>query len=258
MKTKLITALLALSLLSGCGTTAKFIYPAKGRNLVRFSDGPAYQKKIAVIPFEDMRGDKNLMSTCFLYLIPLMPFGWVEYERPDAAREFISIAEFDFNMSEDLAKAAAYSLRKSGLFSDAFFTFGGDKEKAQLLLEGEVFSTIYNGKVYSYGLSVYGPVLWFFGLPMGSSRNDVVLNLKLTDLISKKRVWEKNYNLTRKIIQGLYYHYGHDVKGYTYLMQKIMNDAIEDMNRELQKRGQEGIVKPSHGLLRLKNKKEPL
>lgn len=236
MKTKLTTILLALSLLSGCGTTAKFIYPAKGRNLIRFDDGPAYQKKIAVVPFEDMRGDKNQYGTYFLYLIPLMPFGYAEYERPDAARMFNTIAEFDFDMSEDLAKAAAYSLRKSGLFVDAFFTFGGDKEKAQLLLEGEVFSTIYNGKIFSYGLSAYGPLLWFFGLPMGTSRNDVVLNLKLTDLISGKGIWEKNYNLTHKIVQGLYYHYGHDVKGYAYLMQEIMNDAVEDMNRKFQKR----------------------
>ncbi|MCK5595677.1 hypothetical protein KAI19_05810, partial [bacterium] len=107
MKTKLITILLALSVLSGCGTTAKFIYPAKGRNLIRFPDGPAYQKKVAVVPFEDMRGDKNQYGTYFLYLIPLMPFGYMEYERPDAARMFNTIAEFDFDMSEDLAKAAA-------------------------------------------------------------------------------------------------------------------------------------------------------
>lgn len=236
MKRKLIIILLALSVLSGCGTTAKFIYPAKGRNLIRFSDGPAYQKKIAVVPFEDMRGDKNQYGTYFLYLIPLMPFGYAEYERPDAARMFNTIAEFDFDMSEDLAKAAAYSLRKSGLFVDVFFTFGGDKEKAQLLLEGEVFSTIYNGKIFSYGLSAYGPLLWFFGLPAGTSRNNIVLNLKLTDLTTKEGVWEKNYNLTHKIVQGLYYHYGHDVRGYAYLMQEIMNDAIEDMNREFQKK----------------------
>ena len=236
MKTKLITILLALSLLSGCGTTAKFIYPAKGRNLIRFSDGPAYQKKVAVVPFEDMRGDKNQCGTMFLYIIPLMPFGYVEYERPDGARTFISIYEFDFDMSEDLAKAAAYSLRKSNLFVDAFFTFGGDKENAQLLLEGEVFSTVYNGKTFSYGLSVFAPYLWLIGLPAGSSRNDIVLNLKLTDLTTEKRIWEKNYNLTHKIVLGLYYHYGHDVKGYTYMMQEIMNDAIEDMNREFQKK----------------------
>jgi len=58
----------------------------------------------------------------------------------------------------------------------------------------------------------------------------------MTDLQAEQLVWEKNYNLNQKIIQGLYYKYGHDVKGYSYLMQEIMNDAIEDINRTLQKK----------------------
>lgn len=228
---------LSAILLTGCGTTAKFVYPADGRDLIRFSDGPAYQKRVAVTPFEDMRGDKNLASTYFLYLIPLMPFGYGEYERPDAARMFNTIAEFDFDVSEDLAKAAAYSLRESGLFTDAFFTFGGDKDKAQLLLEGEMLSTTYRGTMWTYGLSVYGPLLWFFGLPAGTSNNDLTLGLKVTDLSTGNRLWEKNYEVNHKIVQGLYYRFGHDVKGYSYLMQEIMNDAVEEMSREFQKRG---------------------
>ncbi len=224
-------------LCSGCGTTAKFIYPARGRNLIRFEDGPAYQQTVAVTPFREMRGDNNEVSTYFLCLIPLMPFGWAEYERPEAARMFNSIREFDFDASEDLAKAAAYSLRESGLFKDAFFTFGGDKDKAGLLLEGDILSTTYKGTLWTYGLSAYGPVLWFIGLPLGTSRNDLTLKMTVTDLKAEKVLWEKNYELTQKIVQGLYYKMGHDVRGYAYLMQEIMNDAIEDMNREFRRKG---------------------
>jgi hypothetical protein len=231
------TSSLLILLLVGCGTTAKFIYPAKGQNLIRFSDGPAYQKKVAVTPFEEMRGDENQAGTYFLYLIPLMPFGYAEYERPEAARMFLSIAEFDFDASEDLAKAAAYSLRKSGLFKDAFFTFGGDKDKADFLLEGKTLSTTYKGTLWTYGLSVYGPLLWFIGLPAGTSQNDLSLVLKMTDLQKGKLVWEKKYEMKQKIVQWLYYKMGHDAKGYAYLMQEIMNDAVEDINREFQKRG---------------------
>ena len=223
--------------LTGCGTTAKFVYPADGRDLIEFSNGPAYDRKVAVTPFEEMRGDTNQSGTYFLYLIPLMPFGYAEYERPDAARMFNTIAEFDFDASEDLAKAAAYSLRKSGLFRDAFFTFGGDKDQAQLLFEGEILSTTYKGTLWTYGLSGYGPLLWCFGLPAGTSANDLILALKVTDLATQKVLWDKKYDLDRKIVQGLYYKFGHDVRGYPYLMQDIMNDAIEDMNREFQKQG---------------------
>jgi hypothetical protein len=222
-------------LLTGCGTTAKFIYPADSHKLIRISEKPVYQKKIAVTPFDEMRGSNNQSGTFLLYLIPLMPFGYFEYERPDAARPFLTVQEFNFNPSEDLAKAAAYSLRKSGLFKDAFFTFGGEKDKAQLLLEGEIISTKHIGTMWTYGLSIYAPLVWLFGVPIGTSLNNLALNLKLTNLASRKKIWKKSYNFKNKITQGLYYQMGHDVIIYPFLMQAIMNDAIKDMNAKLNK-----------------------
>ena len=232
----LIGILLAVTL-SGCGTTAKFIYPAQGQRLTHFPDGPAYQKKVAVTPFKDMRADDNETSTYFLYLIPLMPFGYVNYERPDAARMFNSIGQFDFTPSEDLAKAAALSLRESNLFKDAFFTFGGDKDRADLVFEGEIISTTYRGTRWTYGLSIEGPLLWTIGLPLGTSRNDLALKLVVKDISTGKPLWEKTYERESKIIQGLYYNLGHDVRGYSYMTQDIMNDAVEDLNRSLQQKG---------------------
>ena len=120
-----------------------------------------------------------------------MPFGWGEYDRPDAARMFNTINEFEFNPAEDLAKAAATSLKKSGLFQDAFFTFGGEKDKAQLSLDGEIQSTEYTGSLWTYGLSVFGPDLWLIGLPAGRSHNRLTLCLRLRDVQSGQVVWEK-------------------------------------------------------------------
>lgn len=232
---RILSVLSAVLFLSGCGTTAKFVYPAKGSNLVNFPDGPIYDKKIAVTPFDDSRGDTNSAGTIFLYLIPLMPYGWVEYERPDAARMFLTIAEFDFTPSEDLAKAAAYSFRRSNLFKDAFFTYGGEKDKADYLFHGEIISTKYDGTMFSYGLSIYGPIFHYLGLPSGRSYNVLTLNLKLTDIKSSKILWDKNYDKAYAIMQGLYYSFGDDIKGYPKLMQDIMNDAITDINKTLRK-----------------------
>jgi hypothetical protein len=82
-------------------------------------------------------------GTLWLYLIPLMPFGWMECDRPEAARMFLTIVEFDFTPGEDLAKAAAYSLRRSNLFKDAFFTFGGGKDKADYILTGKIIAFLF-------------------------------------------------------------------------------------------------------------------
>jgi hypothetical protein len=223
---------------SGCGTTAKFVYPADPTKLAHLSETPRYDKEVAVLPFEELRGNKNSSGTYWLYAIPLMPCGWCEYQRPDAARMFLTIGEFQFDPHEDLAKAAATSLQQSGLFKDAYFTYGGEKANADLLFTGEIQSTTYKGAIYSYGLSVEGPLLWLIGLPAGSSIDDLKLKFALTDARTNEKLWEHTYTGEKKIIQGLYYHFGYDVMGYSELMEDMMNEAIVDMDKSLQSQRQ--------------------
>jgi hypothetical protein len=219
---------------SGCGTTAKFVYPADPAKLARLSEKPRYDKAVAVLPFEELRGSKNSSGTIWLYLIPVMPLGWCEYQRPDAARMFVSINDFQFDPHEDLAKAAVTSLQQSGLFKDVYFTYGGEKANADLLFTGEIQSTTYKGAIYSYGLSVEGPLLWLIGLPAGSSLNDLVLKFELKDARTNEKLWEHTYSGEKKVIQGLYYHFGYDVLGYSELMEDMMNEAVGDMDKSLQ------------------------
>ena len=219
-------------LLSGCGTTAKFVYPANSRELTEISTIPVYNKKIAVMPFDDCRNDENQSGTLFLYLIPLSPFGWIEYQRPDAASMFVSIANYEFTPSEDLAKAAAVSLRRSNLFEDAFFTYGGEKAMADFVLEGRIESTYYKGRIFTYGLSLDGPVLWFIGAPAGTSLNRLTLKLTLRNKM-KKIIWEYTFNREDYIIQWLYYRMGYDAKLYPRIMQQCMNEAIQDLAKHL-------------------------
>lgn len=233
LKSKIFSLLLCLFILNSCGTTAKYIYPSKPKDLISFAgQAPKYNKKIAVLPFQELRVDENNQKF-WLYLLPLMPYGYANYQRPDAARLFVTVNEFQFDASEDLAKSVAYSFRKSNLFEDAFFSYGGDKDKADWLLEGNIETIDYNGAIYSYGLSVYGPLLWFLGLPAGSSENIVKLSFVLKDIKTGKIIWENSYHDSDKIIQGLYYNWGRDVKGYSLIMQRIMNQVIEDISRTI-------------------------
>lgn len=232
MKKYILAEAAALAvLLSGCGTTAKFVYPAKMDKLACVAPAPLTGRTVAVPPFDDCRNAENSIGTLFLYLIPLMPFGWVEYDRPDAARMFVSIDEFEFTPSEDLAKAAALSLRRSHLFKDAYFTFGGEKEKADLILTGEIQSTKYQGNMWTYGLSLYGPLLWFLGAPAGNSEN--TLTIRMTLKKEDHIVWEYTFNRSRKLWQWVYYRLGYDVLAYSELMQEAMNEAVADLAARL-------------------------
>lgn len=226
--------LLAVSLLilTGCGTTAKFVYPSKMKNLVQLDTEPILHQTVAVLPFDDFRGNENSMMMA-LYLIPLMPYGYSTYDRPEAAHGFLSIASFECDVSEDLAKAFATSLRRSNLFNNAYFTFGGEKDNADFNISSEVNEMFYKGRIFSYGLSLYGPCLWLFGAPAGTVQNKIDLTLYLRKSGSQKILWE--YNIKNEIWfnEWLYYRMGWDVKSFAEMLEQGYNEAILDLQKQI-------------------------
>lgn len=225
------TVLMALILLAGCNTQAQWTYPIQPEHLYR--EAQAERKfTVAVLPFRESRPVTNRSATFFLYLIPLMPFGWMSYERPEAARMFNTIAEFDMEMDEDLGKAAVRSLEESGLFRRVYFTLGGETEEADLILRGTVKRMRYNGRIISYGLSVYGPLLWVLGLPAGTSANTLQLSLSLQTPDSHE-FWTYDFEDRESIVQGLYYNWGNDALNFAILMQEGMNHALQNLASHL-------------------------
>ncbi|MGN0860823.1 MAG: hypothetical protein ACI4P3_02880, partial [Candidatus Spyradosoma sp.] len=188
--------------------------------------------KVAVVPFDDFRDERN-SNKAMMYLIPLWPFGYIDYERVDAAAGYLTLGQYICTPSEDLPKATATSLRRSGLFSDAFFTMGGEKDRADLILTGEIFSMKYSGTMYSYGLSIFGPYLWVFGAPAGKSHNMIDFSLHLKNH-SGEEVWSWNsYKRKHSITQGLYYNLGKDCIGFSRLYQEAMNAALRDLEKTI-------------------------
>lgn len=227
-----VLSVLVTVLLSGCGATAKFVYPDDIHNLTRLQATPVYSQTVAVLPFDDSRANSNNSGSIYLFLVPLFPYGYYDNNRPDAARSFVSIDEFNFNPSEDLAKAAAMSLRRSNLFKDAFFTFGGEKSQADYVLSGNIISTEYKGRIFSYGLTFVGPIFWLFGAPEGTSTNKLALNFTLRDK-QNNLVWEYTTDKSDYIVQWIYYRKGYDAQMYSKLMEQAMNEAILDLSNKL-------------------------
>jgi hypothetical protein len=85
-------------------------------------------------------------------------------------------------------------------------------------------------------LSVYGPALWLIGLPAGSSTDELTLKFQIKDAKTNEKVWEHTYTGQKRIVQGLYYSFGYDVRGYAELMEDAMNKAVVDIDKSLQAR----------------------
>lgn len=219
---------LSLALIgAGCNTQASWTYPTDTTPLYRASSNS--ELTVAVMPFKEARPTANQSGTIFLYLIPLMPFGWAKYERPEAAVMFMTIARYEFQLDEDLGKAATRSIGDSGLFQRAYFTLGGELSEADLVFQGVARSTRYDGTIYSYGLSVFGPLLWIFGLPSASSEVSIDYGFELANR-SGDVVWDHEYRGQHSVVQGIYYNNGVDMLALSKLTQKALDSAMASID----------------------------
>ena len=81
--------LAALALLCGCATQRAWVYAP---TLPPVPGGPRPERTV-VLPFRDARQNVN-NNRLGLYLIPLFPFGWADFEVPDgvAISEAVALA----------------------------------------------------------------------------------------------------------------------------------------------------------------------
>jgi hypothetical protein len=156
--------------------------PARGA-----SGSRAGSRQVSVVlPTEDLRTNEN-SNLFFLYLIPLMPFGWMTFDTPEGPERHLTSGVWNFRPSEDIAKAIAQDLQNLGLFKETFF--GYRPSDGDLVLRSQLHSTRCDAKVITYGMSVEGPLLWLIGFPTGAYSSELRLEMRLEDRKTGKLVW---------------------------------------------------------------------
>jgi hypothetical protein len=183
---KSIALFALIALCFGCSSPRAWTY--KSEPFVKQS--PIINKTVVVPPFSDQRTNEN-SNYLAMYLIPLMPFGWQDFNTPEGSNLHCSSGLWQFRPNEDFAKAVAEEVHNASIFKEAFFSFKtGDGD---LILRGKIEATGYNCKMITYGLSVYGPLLWYFGFPSTVVDNQLHMNLKLVDQRTEDVIWERSF-----------------------------------------------------------------
>ena len=242
-------AVAAALVLGACNNIAKFDYNGAQGTLAKFAEPGSATKSVAVMPFMDQRGAKyfdpsqaGLASarpsgdhgSFFLALIPFMPFGYVEKEQPELSEDFVSLERFHFDVQNDLAAAAFASLKSSNLFSEVKrANNAAQAADADYIWRGSVTSTFYRGRIFTYGISVFSPILWVVGIPDGSSTNELGVKFELVDRASGNVVWEYNYLNSDYLNHWLYARVGKDASLYPQLMKQAMNGALYDLSKKM-------------------------
>jgi hypothetical protein len=147
---------------------------------------PLIARSVSVPWAVDHRDGEN-SNRQLLCVIPFVLWGTVSNARPETTADHMTSREWSFHPGEDIARAVAAELQASGLFREACFTSG--LADSELVLKITVLSTLQEGKVLSYGLSLYGPLLWLIGFPAGTVSNELALDFDLQDAASGRSLW---------------------------------------------------------------------
>jgi len=177
-------------LMTGCASQKAWVYDSNDYDFQpKLTD-----KKIVVLPFKDKRDGEN-KNNILMYMIPLMPFGPMDMSAPEGSQMHVNTGLWtNYKPAEDYAKALAEELDGTGLFKESYFDYkAGD---ADYVIKGELLSTRYKGKLLTYGLSVYGPMLWFVGLPASTVTTELGVELSLVNATTDQVVFSRKYDAT--------------------------------------------------------------
>lgn len=223
MKKVLVGTLLSMLLVTGCQSQKAWVYTPN-----QFQEKqPLSSKKAVVPPFEDHRVNDN-SDRLLLYMIPLFPFGWTDLKVPEGVpRHVFSTMWVNYKPTEDFPKALASELQNAQIFREAYFDFGrGD---ADLIVNGKILNTDYSGKIFSYGLSVYGPLFWYIGLPAGSASNDLSVELRCIEAKTNRQIFAKTYQVPTYSRIGWLYSMPNDFN-YPDMLKDLYKEFLKDLS----------------------------
>lgn len=219
-------SLLLLPLAIGCGSAGAWRYQPSTAEVRQ----PLAPSRVAVLPFEDRRPEGNL-NLFLLYLIPVNPIGPFSYNQIEGGSTFLTHGSYQIRPGEDLAKAVVSELHAAQVFEEVFYTEREREPDVDFLLRGYVDDLRYEGKIISYGLSVYGPILWFLGLPAGHAKNSIKVGLELARFGEATPIWRSNPDRSETTVTtGLYYNWGNEFNGYPTMMHAIASHWAKEIS----------------------------
>jgi len=215
---------IATSVITSCANQKAWVYSGN-----QYTAMEVVSKKAVVIPFEDARQNDN-HNYFALYMIPLFPFGWQTFTVPEGSQMHMNSGLWtNYKPTEDYAKALASDLKNLNYFEEAYFDF--KKGDSDYIFTGKILNTDYHGKIISYGLSVYGPLLWFFCLPSSYITNNLEVELNCTDAHSGKVLFTKIYKSPEYSEVSIIYALQNDFN-YAAMLKDIYKEFINDLQAE--------------------------
>lgn len=232
MKRVFITFTLCCTVfLTGCVTS--FQYGANELKTIKPVPA-ATQQPCFVETFVDARGNPKNKNTLFQTWIPLVPYGEKESFYPEQGNVYIFVGSYSANVATDLTNAAIMSLKKSGVFSSVS-SAPTPMIPRGYTLQGQICNFSVKEYMTTYCLSFFGSLLYFVGLPSGSSTNRIGLDLTLKDNATNAIVWSSCLYDEKKMLLGLYYNSTRELGAFPEIYANLMNQAATEISDAIKK-----------------------
>ncbi len=225
-----ILVMLAMMAVSGCLGNRNWQYPpsASGTYLENRAT-VALEAKAIVFPLEDLRGTA-VQEDYWKAAIPLVPYGDTIYERPEAAESPEQVDILRFEPSQDFAKAIAAEISQAGIYSSVTYAKDVQQAVADVAFRGQLRSTKWKRRLYTYLLGPVGTIFWMLGMPMSETTTDLELDLRLTPLNDPTKVlWNMTMNFEGKQFDSPYYGLEDAVESYPLALQEALKPAVADL-----------------------------
>lgn len=206
-------------------SVGKWTYPS-GRYPTTTSNQPA-KAFVLVEPLVDARGTKNRSYMPWSY-VPLFPLGWTHFDRPEATVHGSDTTQYVADPCFDLARAVVVEMRRQCLVDRVEFTSDYRRGLGEThVLRGTLRAFVVAEQRWTYGLSIYAPLAWVFGLPMGTSENGFCVDLELVEVASGRAVWTASVFDADDWLEG--YYYGPDWYRFGWLWERRLRQRLGDL-----------------------------
>lgn len=186
---------------------------------------------VAVERFDDRRDETNKSWMALAY-IPFSPLGWTHFDRPEATVLGVDTSQYRAEPCDDLARSVAAELEREQMVARAEYVSDGHVDaSATHVLRGKLRTFNVHESRWTYGLSIDAWVLWYLGLPMGTSRNGFFVDLELADARDGRILWTGTLYDADFHVEGMYY--GPEWYRFSWMWERRLREELGEVAKTL-------------------------
>ncbi|MCG6142762.1 hypothetical protein [Leptospira mtsangambouensis] len=182
-------------------------------------------KTLKILFLKDERKGENVNKS-ILSLVPLFISGTTELNFPEYDEISVN-TPLEFFIADILEKeiSSSYNFKKITITND-------ESLPTDYTIHGVLNKSYCERNIYTYGLSIYGVLLWYFGAPAMSNECEIDLKIFFNDS-KNKQLFSKTYSKKQSLNVGFYTKFSNLNRIYGEIFKNISKEIMNDFSSNI-------------------------